>query len=430
MDFTGLDEITAIIIDVIQKAVDQSNNWPPGGMHVFPDLHRNDRTGITFYLFHAQENGHYKNFPSPGNDIPPVSFTPMGLNLFYQLTSNSRNTNNEQDAIDEQKLMSVAMKALHDNPVLLKTLPTPAFPAGKDINIKITLQTLSPSESVQYWAAAESPVRLSAYYEVSVVFMEPEKHKSYSGRVLQYGNFVFIHGAPQVTAIENTLQFKSPVDGSTMQVKVQPAQAPTANTVPPGISSILGISGNGFNYGSPKFLLISPLWEGAAEADPGWLLTRVSETRLNVAVQPTAILQSNLSVVDVLPGLYGGIISVTEERNLPDGSRKTFVHVSNQYPFSVIPRIDGIVVGLLPNEFTVTGFIFQHPKLKADDIQVYVGETKIELASPGPPSPGEFQVTGPTTIDIVAPITMHGVNIPVRILVRGVESSPAWVTIP
>ena len=84
MDYTSLNEITETIIQLIQHAISVPNNF------VVPELLTKDMEGISFYLFHVQENSHYKNYPPAGIDHPPVSITPMGLNLYYQLTCNKK----------------------------------------------------------------------------------------------------------------------------------------------------------------------------------------------------------------------------------------------------------------------------------------------------------------------------------------------------
>lgn len=422
MDYTSLKEITETIIAVIQKAVDDTGNWPPT-LEVLPELLRDNNSGIGFYLFHAQESSHYKNFPSPGNDDPQVNYTPMALNLFYQLSANSTDNNDEKDAYDEQNLMSVAMKAMHDHSEIKVT------PAGKKISIKITLQTLTPSESVQYWAAAESPVRLSAYYEVSVVFLEPEKQLSYAARVLSYGNFVFVRGAPQITSSENTIEYMLPGELTARQVKIRPAQAPPAFIASVPINSVISFFGTGFNGGTLKLLLISPLWPEPAFANAPWLPTLVSENQLNITVQPTAILNTALTPVDIIPGLYAAQVSITEQRTLSGGTVKTFNHVSNQFPFSVMPRIS-LISPLVAGALTVTCNIFQNPGLKTDDIQVYIGETKLILSVASLLAPGEFKITGATTMGIQVPAGIPLGKVALRILIRGIESEPKWITIP
>jgi hypothetical protein len=420
MDYTSLREITETIIDVIQTAVDDAGSWPPA-FKVSPELLRDQHTGLGFYLFHVQESSHYRNFPAPGNDIPPVNYTPMALNLFYQLSANSTNDASEEDAYDEQDLMSVAMKALHDHSIISSTT------SNKKVNIKITLQTLSPSESVQYWAAAQSPVRLSAYYEVSVVFLEPEKQLSYAGRVLSYGNYIFTRGAPQITSGENIIEYTLPGELTPRQVKIQPAQAP--------VGSLISFFGTGFNGGTLQLLIFSPLWSEPAVTDASWLLTLVSENQLNITVQPTAVLKSALTPVDIIPGLYAVQVSITETRTLPDASVKTFNHVSNQFPFSVMPRISSVTpIPLVDGGFEVTCDVFIHSGIVNDDIQIYIGESKLVLSAELVLPPGTFRITGATTIDLQVPAETPDVvppgQVALRILIRGIESEPRWITIP
>ena len=422
MDYTSLKEITETIIVVIQTAVDDTGNWPPG-FEVLPELLRDQNSGIGFYLFHVQESSHYKNFPAPGNDNPPVNYTPMALNLFYQLSANSVNENSEQDAYDEQNLMSVAMKALHDHSQIKIT------PSGKKINIKVTLQTLTPSESVQYWAAAESPVRLSAYYEVSAVFLEPEKQLSYAGRVLSYGTFIFVGGNPQITSSENTIEYTLPGEIAARQVKIQPAQAPPAFIAPAPISSVVSFFGTGFNGGTLQLLIISPLWNEPAVADASWLPTLVSENQLNITVQPTALLKTALTPVDIIPGLYAAQVSITEQRTLPNATIKTFNHVSNQFPFSVMPRIS-LVNALGGGGFAVTCNVFQHAGITDDDIQVYIGAAKLVLTAAVVLAAGEFKTTGATTIELLVPAGLPAGQVALRIMIRGIESEPNWITLP
>ncbi len=421
MDYTSLREITETIIAVIQQAVDDTGNWPPS-FRVLPELLRDQHTGIGFYLFHVQESSHYKNFPAPGTDKPPVNYTPMALNLFYQLSANSTNDNDEQDAYDEQNLMSVAMKALHDHSQIRVTT------TGKNVNIKVTLQTLTPSESVQYWAAAESPVRLSAYYEVSVVFLEPEVQLSYAGRVLSYGNFIFTRNTPQITSSENTIEYFLPGEATPRQVKIQPAQAPPAFIAPAPIGSVISFRGSGFNGGTLYLLIISPLWPEAAVADASWLPELVSEHQLNVTLQPTAVLSNALTPVTMIPGLYAAQIRITQQKTLPDSTIKTFNHVSNQFPFAVMPRIS-MITPLGGGAFEVTCNIFQHPDIEEDDIQVYIGADKLVLSAAAAPAPGEFVITDVTRIELIPPSGLPAGPVALRILIRGIESEPRWITI-
>lgn len=420
MDYTPLNEITQTIIKVIQNAVD-----PAETVKVYPEILIDTTNGLGFYLFHVQENNHYKNYPAPGKDNPPVNYTPMALNLFYQLSANWKD-NDVEDANEEQILMSTAIKALHDNSVI-NTSST-----GKKINIKITLQTISPSESVQYWAAGQSPVRLSAYYEVSVVFLEPEKPKSYAGRVLSYGTYIFVKGTPQITGSENIIEYTIPGDPEVKRVKISPAQAPPSTIFPAPINSIITFTGNSFGGGLTALFLFNGKWNEPAVAGVAWLVTVIGEDKFTANVQETATLQKSLALVDILPGLYAAQIINTEVRTLPDLSTKEFHHSSNQFPFSVMPRIDSIspLSGPGGTTFTVTGYLFQHADLAIDDIEIYIRDLRITLDVNGLFDPGEFRITSPTVLEFRTPLLFSAGLAPVRIMINGVESPPNWITIP
>lgn len=419
MDYTSLTEITKTIIAVLQQAIDPTNT-----VKVLPELLRNDDLGVGFYLFHAIENPHYKNYPSPGKDNPPVSFTPMALNLFYQLSANWKESGKE-DAFEEQRLMSIAMKTLHDNPVMTSTNI-----GGKKINIKITLQSLTPSESVQYWAAAESPVRLSSYYEVSAVFLEPEKPNSYAGRVLSYGTYVFVNNIPQITSTESVIAYNVPGDPTPKQVIASPAQTPPANALPGVVNNKLVLKGSALSGDVLEVLIIHPRWPEPAVANAvAWDLVSKGDNQLTVTVRETATLQQAGTVVDLVPGLYAAQVSVQVTRTTSAGT-KTFTQTSNQFPFLVAPRVDSIspASGIGGATFTVNLFIVQHADLLPGDIQVFAGEDRLTFKSAGPLAAGEFTITAPDEIQFRAPAVLATGLVPVRILINGVESMPNWIT--
>jgi hypothetical protein len=413
MDFTSLKEITETLIAIIKGELG-------AGTTVIPEMPRNDRPGVGFYLFHAKENMHYKNYPSPGNNQPTVAYAPLSLNLFYQLSATAM-TDNHTDALEEQLLMGGAMKALHDHPVVRKTIP-----GNKDIDIKITLQHLTPSESVQYWAASESAVKLSAYYEVSVVFLEPEKPTTYSGRVLSFNNYIFLSGAPQITATNNTLAFVDP-NGMNREVFISPAQAPADNTVPAPVKSVVTIEASGIAGGEISGLLLrsfGPANQKYMVPGANWNLQVAGENKVTMAVREQATDQVSGLPVDVVPGLYAIQVINTKKMMSSTGVLQSFPQTSNQFPFSVMPRIDSITpTGA--GKFQVIGFLFQHADIT--DLKVYVGSDQLSKA-PVPPGTASFTLVNPTTIDISTTGMAGGIK-PVRILVNGIESEPRWITV-
>jgi hypothetical protein len=439
MALLDLSEVTRSVITLIREAFVISPAWtlasPP---EVLPEPPiRITGEGLGFYLYHIQENAHYKNLPSPGREQPPLRFTPMAINLYYQLSANSI-LDDGTGAFQEQLMMGIALKALRDFPEINdttqinSTLVLRPSLRGNDNRFSIALQPIPYSEAVHYWTAGQSPLKLAAYYELSVVFLEPEQTQTYTGRVLTYGTYIFTEGAPRITGSQNILEFTIPGETGSRQVKLQPAQVPPDRPLPAPLSpnSQVDFFGTGFVGNRIELLLIHPRWSGPAVADAAWAVTLAASNRLTAQVRETAILESSGATVDVLPGIYAAQVRVVRLRTLPNGEVREFGNTSNQFPFAVTPRIDSIA-GPVANIITVTGYRFQHPDLADDDLEVYLGETRLTRDAGGAFDPSEYRVTAPGTLEIHLPGGLtSGQRLPVRILVAGSESPPAWITIP
>lgn len=413
MDYTSLKEITETLIAIIKVEVG-------AGTLVFAEIPQNNRPGVGLYLFHVQESPQYKNYPSPGINQPSVMYAPLALHLFYQLSATVMDQAHN-DALAEQLLMGSAMKALHDHPVVRKTIP-----GSKDIDIKVTLQHLAPNESVQYWAASESAVKLSAYYEVSVVFIEPEKPDTYAGRVLSYNNYLFLSGAPQVSATSNVLGFTDP-GGLTREVFISPAQVPPSSNSPAPANSIMNIEASGIAGGDLSAMLVRSFGlpnQKDLVPEPNWELKVTGEGKLSFTIREQATDRVTGLPVSVVPGLYAIQLTVTKKMMSTAGILQSFPQSSNQFPFSVMPRIAGVVPAGA-NAFLVTGFLFQHADIS--ELKIFIGSDQLPLV-PLVPGGATFTILTPTTINVVTTGLTPGVK-PLRILVNGVESEPNWITV-
>ena len=428
MALLDLADVSRSLVTLIQQAFAVSPAWTLPPPTVLPEPpNRFAGEGIGFYLYHIQENPSYRNFPAPGKDQPAVRYSPMALSLYYQLSANSI-IDDGTGAYNEQLMMSIAIKALHDFPVITDDTQingthvlVPAL-IGKDNRFKITLQPIPYNEAVQYWTAGTSPVKLSAYYEVSVVFLEPDDIRSYAGRVLTYGTFVFTEGAPRIIGTQNIISFTVPGETTPAQVKLQPAQ------VAPG--SEFHIFGTGFSGDQIDLALLHPRFGGPVLADPAWNLTLSAGNQLTATARETALLEATGAVVDLLPGIHAAQVVVRRRITLPNGDIRVFKNVSNQSPIIISPRVDAISA-IIGNVFTITGYRFQHPDLPEDDLSVYLGENRLEQSSGGVLQPGEFIPTAANTLDIHLPAGFtSGQIVPVRILIAGAESPPVWITIP
>lgn len=373
-----------------------------------------DADGLGIYLYHISEDSQYKNLPAPGNDAPPVRYIPMGLNLYYQLSAFST----ADDTIKEQKMMGIALKAFHDYPLINDSTQV----NGEDIldedirgfgnKLRIVLQPVTHNEAISYWNNGSSPPRLSAYYQVSVVLLEPEETASRAGRVLEYGVHTFIQGAPRLESSQNTLEFTTP-DGKDRKIELRPAQVPVGHRV--------SFSGTGFTGDSISLLLKNNRWDEPVEVDTAWAAAITGD-------KVEAIVQEEVSGNVILPGIYAALVKVIRQRTLNDGTTRAFEHLSNDCPFAITPRINSISS---PDEdvVTVDGYIFKHPELKEEAVQVYLDENRLTLDTEGILTAGGFIIVNPSQLQFKLPSGLTPGIYPVRIFVNGAESPPNWIEV-
>jgi hypothetical protein len=423
MPLLNLSLITQALMRLIDASVTNSPEWPSGTTLLVsprpPDMLTGEHT-LGIYLYHIVEDAAYKNVPSPGDGNTPLRFTPMGLQLYYQLTAHS-DLSAENSTLEEQLMIGLAMKALRDNPVIDDstviagtTIFLPAL-AGRDNRLRIIFQPTPPEQAEEYWTAGTNAMRLSAYYQVSVALLEPEPITTRAGRVLTYGVHTFLRGAPRLDHSRSRVEFTIPGEATPRSVELQPAEA--------AIGEALTFYGTELSDDQTFLLIKSPSWSEPVEVDSiQWGVTAVTD-RVFAQVQEFAGSQV------VLPGIYTAMVKVVGERRMPDGKTRRFEKTSNQTPFAVAPRIDSIgpFVGGLT---TVTGLNFDPALLPDETIQIYLGPDRLARVA-GAPAAGEFRVVDRGTIEFRLPAAVvPGDVIPFRILIHGAESAPRWVTIP
>ena len=412
MPVQTISAITNVIVNILQNTLSSSGLF--GSITVYPDLPiRQDQIGLGFYLYHVLENAQYKNSLPPGNDTPPVNYTPMGLNLYYQLSANNPAVDSKSSLL-EQDMMSVAMKALHDNAEI--QLVTQDW-------IRISLQPTAATDAVHNWTAGPYALKLSAFYEVSVVFLVPEVSKSYVGRVLTYGNYIFTESTPRIAQSENLASFRIPGESNDRQIVVQPAQATYGDNI--------DFTGSGFAGQNLELLLVGNTWDGTALADKAaWSIKTTGAEKLTATIQKTAVLQSTGLPVNVLPGMYGAQINAPRTISFPDGTVRKLPNVSNIFPFIITPQIaiPPVVAG---TNVTVTGYPFLDPTTLSplNNMQVYIGDILIDLVPAAGFVAGTYIINTLTQLKIFLPaILTAGKQYSLRILIGGAESRPIWIT--
>jgi hypothetical protein len=199
MALLDLSKVTSTLMKLLELNVERLSGIDVSVTPQPPDKVGAVTNQLSLHLYHVAEDGYYKNALGHGSDVPNVAKAPMALNLFYILTVHHE-SDNERDALTEQKLMGFALKTFHDFPVITDQtqiggtfIIEPLDPElhGHDNKLQIVMRPVSPEDALTFWNSEQTKTaRLSAYYEVRVVMLEPEKPKSMPGIVLSLGTFL------------------------------------------------------------------------------------------------------------------------------------------------------------------------------------------------------------------------------------------------
>jgi Pvc16 N-terminal domain len=177
-----LSDITQVVMGIIDKAIvdyNNNNSNPSLQLHNFkvsassPEtvrIHNDDMCQVTLYLLHVGRDPYWRNTPVNGPRPQLNKAQPLSLNLSYLLTSFC-----EADFTREQRAMSIALQAVHSQPIVTQALIqqdslTQWLPDG-EFNISIEADTID--DMSRLWQAFTVPIRLSALIRVSVVFIAP-----------------------------------------------------------------------------------------------------------------------------------------------------------------------------------------------------------------------------------------------------------------
>jgi hypothetical protein len=382
---------------------------------------------LGMFLYHVVEEPHFKNQPPLYQDHPPVRFTPMGLQLHYQLTAHAADQINPENAvIRAQRLFGLALKTWHDYPHVdrdtnVNGLVFPTELQGTDTVFRITLKNVPPNEAANFWTAGTQPVRLAAYYEVSVVLLQPERPEMRAGRVLRYGVQIFVHGAPRLDASQSTVTFRLPNDTADRTVELQPGEA--------AVGEKISFHGEDLNGDATTLLIKRIGWPEPADAGGQW----------GIVSGPNAIfaqVSAQVAGHDIVPGVYSAMARVTRNRLMPDGSNRAFPQTSNEVPFTVAPAITNpaynAVATAVGNIVTIDGGIFSHADVPPENVQVIAGPASVPRQTVGPLTAGHFAIISATQIQFRFPVAglNSGQVLPLRVIVNGAENAPRWVRVP
>ena len=404
---------------------------------------------VNIHLYHVREDPNFRNAAGAGAGTPDVARAPLGLSLYYILTAHHDSGGDEtQDALEQQMLLGCALKALHDTPVIDGHTDVggpvldPAFGDGDEL--EVLLRPLTPEDSVTFWSAEDQQTtRLSAYYEVRVVFLEPDQPTPPAPPVLSLGAFFTDVGAAHLDGTESVLLFAPPgYVGTPARVPSRPARVVAAPGGPPDArQDHLDAPGAHLGGLRQRIFVASQRW--AARTPP---VTRVEVTAASgwsvrvgsrgVGLDIAATITDGATTLDALPGVYTLAVEVVRDEVTIAGRAKDLVVRSNEVPFFICvsplahSAPDGtgrITVDIAP------GAPLDHPDLAGELGLVVDGQAYgLVGAFTGDPATdrGTYVIAGPTQLVLQPRFATDVAGIhPLRLLVGGAESRPFWIVV-
>jgi hypothetical protein len=462
MALINLFKVTKTLTDLLVQNITQDIDSALTGLLTVtanpPDKVESSSQTLSLHLYHVAEDPYYKNALGPGNDVPNVAKIPMALSLFYILTAHHE-TDSTFDAEAQQKLMGYALKTFHDFPFITDQTRIDGTPIldpelrGRSNTLQVILRPVSPEEALAFWNSEQTrTARLSAYYEVRVVMLEPEKPKTMPGTVLSLGTFLVQIGTPHLDRSQSVVRFTIPEKngGTVQQVEATPARVTLDGSAnPPEAHNRLLLLGTNLTIGKSRSLVLrSGIWanlpppDGPVEqtaVDPADWKVEFQTDRLTVKLAPTLRhVKPDGTTVDlsVLPGFYSAFVRAVKDEKVINNELKQISVSSNEIGFAVAPRIvgheapdaNGNIQVNLGSEFDPLD-----PNLPEDAIQVIVdGEVYLNVVSDPPANAKEFFVTNaPSQLIRIKPhfpiaVTELAAH-PFRLLVNGAESAPFWI---
>ncbi|MFO7561124.1 MAG: DUF4255 domain-containing protein [Enhygromyxa sp.] len=466
MSLIDLSLVTSALMKLLEDNINTNIDSNIGGTGVTVTAEAPDKVGVatnrlSLYMYHVAEEPHYKNLPGPGSGPRSIARTPMALCLFYILTAHHDADSPEFDPLTQQRLMGYALKTLHDYPVIHDGMVLDADEVlpeglrGLDNPVQVIMRPTAPEDAVAFWGAEDQQTaRLSAYYEVRVILLEPEEPSAMVAPVLSLGTYLYQLGTVHLESSRSALAFVLPetAGGTTQVVESTPARV-CAKTEEDPVVNRLTLSGHNLLSGKRRQVwLRCERWTNTAPPDgtggaipvdldiaanltAGWALT-ASEDRLelDIAKQLTFINdQDQATAIDLFPGIYTAFVRTTVEERVVAGQLVPITSDSNEVSLVVIPRIASVTTqGTQRLLVTIVDtFALDDPSIDLRLFiagQVYVESELDEMVEQVEGEAGQFEVTGPTTLLVQARFsTAAAADHAIRLIVNGAESAPFWI---
>lgn len=156
-----------------------------------PDRARQDENEnqINIFLYQTAHNPALRNMDLPYQVRPgETAMPPVALTLYYLVTAYGRN----YDEVLSHRLLGRAMSILNDGAVLLPGAIAAALGKGSNLatqveRVRLTPHPIASEELSKLWAVFQTPYRISATYEASVVLIDSSRRAKAPPPVLRRG---------------------------------------------------------------------------------------------------------------------------------------------------------------------------------------------------------------------------------------------------
>jgi hypothetical protein len=304
---------------------------------------------------------------------------------------------------------------------------------------------------MSFWSAEQSlTTRLSAYYEVRTIFIEPEEPAGAFGRVYDLGLFVSPISAPVIEKVSALTAFTPPVasglppqvlDTSPARAVLNPGAVPEVNRV-----HIAGsvLTGDG-QSGASQIVLRTPAWHELVvpvrdavldtALNPAWNIELTATAgRFDLQGSLQAMVTGVATALEVTPGIYTVSVRTTRRQQTEGGTLRETVSESNQIAFSIGahlvqvtgPNPQGRMVVQATNTFDMTA--------AGLDVQLSVDG---ELYDDVPAFSGIPANDAGLFVRQAGQIEFHPLfnpanagTHPLRLIINGAESQPFWFETP
>lgn len=381
---------------------------------------------LNLYLFHVAENKFLKNAfwsqaaitgQPPGPARQPIAYQPLCLDLYYLLTTQST-----VSFTQEQQILSVAMRALHEFGTVKLATPTPTGAATSEVSL--TLESPTWDELARLWQALTVPLRACAQYRAGVAMLMPESGLTDEPNPTTWTVLSQPAGwdagdatDPVLFGTSRHVEYTVPVTGPRVfdQTPATAAPAPSSAT---GQSFLL----RGRQLADADAVYLVTYGPGGAETE-----TDITAAWKQPLAPPYPTVPANGVPIMLRPPAPPAACPPPGQYGLRVGQPGQPTWRSATVPFAIAPWIDptgGPLLNASAGIFTLTV-----ANVPATGAKLRLGTMPLAQVASGPPTAGQWLLSG-TTVTFAAPTALPSGTYSVGLRAANVEADPAqWAVI-